>query len=148
MRRKRKYLFIAIFGCSCFTLLLLFNFGFFGVSTSSDNSFISGSDSETDSSQSGIDDIRLIIDYGGIRDTKRFEDFSLKKGKTTVFDAVNKQCDVEYEIYPGDQYYITHIDGVGRGWVYTVNDDMPNDAVNHYNLKDGDKVKFEYVGTS
>lgn len=144
MEKHKKFIIISIIGLSCFTSLIVFQLFFV---ESFESSINNNDGSESDSPKNSADNITLIVDFDGEKENIIIEDFSLEDGKTTVFDAVNKWCDVDYEEYPNGDYYITHIDGVGEGWVYHHNDDYPNDAVNRRNLDDGDTVEFTYVGT-
>ncbi|MFX1259853.1 MAG: DUF4430 domain-containing protein [Promethearchaeota archaeon] len=161
MEKIIKFIFIAVIGSTCFITLLLYNFGLApfipspyngfdedgGEGEDNNNDDNTGDDYHENEPQEEVEDITLIVDYDGEKEEKKVEDFSLDDGETTAFDAVNEWCDVEYEVYSNDRYYITYIDGVGEGWVYYVNSDFPDIPVNYYNLEDGDVVRFKYVGT-
>lgn len=146
MKKTLKYILIASIGTFCFTALIVANFIIIpelAKSVGNDNE-----DNNGDSEKSkDVYNITLIVDFKGQKENIKIEDFSLHDEETTAFDAVNKWCDVIYEIYPSGDYYLTHINDVGEGWIYHVNDDYPNCAVNRYNLKNEDVVEYTYVGT-
>lgn len=147
MEKIHKYLLLVIIGTTCFTGLILFNFYVVPEWQSSLNQ----SNDDSDDAYTGLDDpltevynITLIVDFDGVKPTKKVEDFNLTNGETTAFHAVDKWCDVQY--WEG-KTYITHIDGVGEGWTYYVNEPpLPMKPAIEFNLDNGDTVYWNYVG--
>lgn len=91
-----------------------------------------------------VHNITVIVDYSGEKPIDKFENISLYNNNTTTFDALNKTCQVQYDDY-GFGLYVTNINGVGEGWIYKVNDEMPPVPANEYNLRDNDKVEWTHV---
>jgi len=131
MRKPIKVIIISIIGVASFTLFFFFFFN------------INFNPSDT-TQQPEVINLTLSIDYKngtiGI-----FENFSLDQEKTTVFDAVDKWCNIIYTEYPNGDYYITNINGIDIGWIYFVNNISPSVAVNRYHLNNGDYIHFEHV---
>jgi hypothetical protein len=127
MKKHTKFIFIAIVGISCFTLLFLINYSI----------------NKIPQTLTTVENISLIIDYknGTI---KEYNNFTLEGGKTTAFDALDKWCDIEYEEF-GWGIIVRVIDGVGGSWIYMVNSYSPGVGAAVYPLKDGDIVKWEQV---
>lgn len=148
MEKIHKYLLLIIIGTTCFTGLILFNFYIVPEWQSSLNE----SSNDDNDAYMGLDDpktqvvnITLIVDFDGVKPTKKVEDFNLTNGETTAFHAVDKWCDVEYW---EDKTYITYIDGVGEGWTYYVNEPpLPSKPAIEFNLDNGDTVYWNYVGS-
>lgn len=67
---------------------------------------------------------------------------------STVFDAVNDTYEVEYTEYDFG-YFITSIDGLAQNgthsWLYSINDESANKAVNNYVLSENSNVTFRYT---
>ncbi len=65
------------------------------------------------------------------------------------------QIQMEYQGADGNAYGSAYIQGINHlyefscgqlsGWMYVVNDDVPNYGVSKYSLKDGDKIAFRYT---
>ena len=150
MNRNHKYIILTIICICSFTGLFFFN-AFIVPEWQKSIYETSGDDNDesNENTENSIDvfNLTLIVDFKGQKDNIEVEGFSLHNKDTTVFDAINTHSDVDYDIYPNGDYYITHIEEIGEGWVYQVNNKYPNYAVNRYNLKDGDEIKFTYVGT-
>ena len=70
---------------------------------------------------------------------------------STVFDALNKTADVEYQEY-SIGYFVTGINDVSQNsthsWMYFVNGESPSKAVNEYNLEDDDRVAFRFMSNN
>ena len=149
MEKIHKYLLLVIIGTTCFTGLILFNFYVVPEWQSSINQ---SSNDDDDDAYMGLDDplssvhnITLIVDYDGGLDKLTKRDFNLTDGKTTAFDAVDKWCEL---IHNEDKTYVTHIDSVGEGWVYWVNEKpLSNKPAIEFYLDHEDTVYWEYVGT-
>jgi hypothetical protein len=91
-----------------------------------------------------VHNVTVIIDYSDENSIDKFDNISLFNNNTTTFDALNKTSQVQYEDY-GFGLYVTEINGVGEGWIYKVNDEMPPVPANEYNLRDNDKVEWTHV---
>ena len=126
MNKKLKFFIITITGITSFSLLLIFNFYII---------------SPAITPKENVSDITLIVDYknGTI---KTHEDFTLVNGSTTVFDALNKWCDVAYIENINWGVFVTEIDGISGDWIYSVNNFFPNVGASKYPLSDGDEVKW------
>lgn len=128
MKKKTKFLLIAIIGVLSFTILLVFNFYL----------------SKTEPTLSDVENISLIVDYNN-GTIKGHYNFTLDGGKTTVFDALDKWCKVEYQ-ESSLGIFVTAIDGIRGSWIYLVNGYSPEFGSKVYALKDGDLVKWLRVG--
>ncbi len=138
MKKNIKYLTICIIGSISFSLLFYFNF-FYQIDSQSQ---INQADNEN--SNDVVLNLYLSVDYkNGTID--EWKNFNLTEGKTTVFDALVKWCNVKYKVYPNDQYYVITINGIGEGWIYKVNDNQPSVACNNYYLENGDKIEWIHV---
>ena len=147
MEKKVKYLIIALIGISSFTLLLLFNFNIlpgldFWQNTENEDTEINPKDT--------VSNISLTVDYNnGTKKIKK--NFTLTDGKITVFDALVKWCEVEYDEYDSsgfyNDYFVTSIDGKGEGWTYYVNEEYVGIASNKYDLSNGDTIEWRFVGS-
>jgi hypothetical protein len=91
-----------------------------------------------------VHNITVIVDYSGEKPIDKFENISLYNNNTTTFDALNKTCQVQYDDY-GFGLYVTKINGVGEGWIYKVNGEMPPVPANEYNLRDNDILAWTNV---
>lgn len=84
--------------------------------------------------------ISLLINYGNGKKSK----FTIDAG--TVFDALNKTCNIEYKYYKGLGYFITSIDGVTQNkthsWGYFVNNKFAMVSANNYVLKNNDNITW------
>jgi hypothetical protein len=90
-----------------------------------------------------VEDIILIVDFGD-GTVKIWEDFTLTEGKTTVLDALDKYCDIEYDDY-GWGVLVTEIDGVEGDWIYEVNGEQPDHGADRHYLRDGDTIEWMLV---
>jgi len=126
MDKKLKFFIIAIVGISSFSLLIFFNF----------NSISNPIEAPKES----VNNISLIVDYknGPI---KVHENFTLENNKTSAFDALDKWCDIKYIVY-GFGIFVSEIDGIRGGWIYLVNNKLPDVGAHDYQLNDGDEVKW------
>ena len=108
--KSKKYILITMIGITSFTGLLFFN--------NNMNAFISGD--QGNSLKERVVDITLIVNYdNGTILTK--ENFTLDNYKITVYDALNKWCDVELES-TALGYIVKAIDGIYLSWVYDMTD--------------------------
>ena len=82
MEQKKKYILIAIIGASLFSLLILFNISLY----------------RPPNNLESVENITLIVDYNN-GTIKLRENFTLSEGKTTAFDALNKWCDIQYNVF-------------------------------------------------
>ena len=126
MEKKLKFSIIAIIGISSFTVLLIANFSLYP--------------NPNTSSKEIVNNINLIVDYNN-GTIKIHENFTLDNWKTTVFDALDKWCDVIIIDYVWG-IFVSEIDGVSGNWIYMVNNSTPYVAAHNYQLNDGDEVKW------
>ncbi len=141
MEKRNKYILLAFLGFSCFSLLFFFN----SLLLHNPPSPIIQNEEERSVKQSSVDNITLFIDYSGVKTNEKFENVSLTNYQTTVYHLLLNCCEISSQNY-GAYIYINGINGVGTGWIYTVNDGIPPMlAVNYYNLLDNDTVKWKYV---
>ena len=119
MEKRTKFIIIAIIGTSSFSFFFLFQAGYFSP-TNIDSSYC------TDCSAS-VSNITLFIDYGN-GTTDSWIGFSLDNYNTSVIDAINKHCRINYRVYGIDHYYVDSINGraedASQGWKYWVNDEL------------------------
>ena len=70
---------------------------------------------------------------------------------STVFEAVNNTYEIDYTEYDFG-YFITSIDGLAQNgthsWLYSVNNESANKAVNNYILSEDSNVTFSYTANS
>jgi len=126
MNKKLKFFIIAIAGVSSFSILLIFNYNVIY--------------NPTTLYKETVSDISLFVDYNN--DTiKVYDNFTLDKGKTTAFDALDKWCDVKYIDF-GWGIFVEEIDGVSGDWIYMVNNKTPYVGAPNYPLNDGDEVRW------
>ena len=125
MRKKFKYVIIALIGIISFTTLIFINFNL----------------KQTPPKLQKVEGLNLFVDYNN-GSVKVRENFTLEGGKTTVFDALAKWCNIRYDNY-GWGIIVREIDGIGGNWLYYVNNYSPSVGSNLYPLKNGDSVKWE-----
>ncbi len=141
MEKRNKYILLAFLGVSCFSLLFFYN----SLLLQNPQSPIIQNEEERAVKQYSVDNITLIIDYSGVKTNEKFENVSLTNYQTTAYHLLLNCCEISIQNY-GGYIYINGINGVGTGWIYTVNDGIPPMlAVNYYNLLDNDTVKWKYV---
>lgn len=98
--------------------------------------------------------LRLDFSEGKI---KSFENIKLKEGKT-VFDLLKKvtqenNLELSYKEYPGLGAFVESIDNFAndprnnKWWQYWVNNEYVNAGASFYKLKNGDLVKWKYIGS-
>ncbi|TXT58352.1 MAG: hypothetical protein BAJALOKI2v1_390026 [Promethearchaeota archaeon] len=143
--KKSNIIIVALFvvGLLVFGIII----GMIFLSNPTNNYDPGNSDQDYDKKKlSEVHNITLIVDYSGEKEpNEKYENISLYNNKTTVFDALNKSCQIKYDHY-GWGLYITEINGVGEGWTYTVNNEpMPPIPANKYNLRDNDVIKWTHV---
>jgi hypothetical protein len=141
MRKKNKPIIISITAISSFVVLLLFSFIIF---PKLQTDIIQDINNEREK-QFVVNNITVIIDYSGIKENEIFENISLTNYKTTAYHALVNCCDV-VEIDYGWGIYIKEINGVGVGWIYSINEDPPpNIPSNYFYLMDNDTVNWKHV---
>ncbi len=126
-----KYLFTGILGSLCFSSLIVFNYWLTTGIASTD---------ETETPSEVVEHITLTVEFAD-DNIKRWEDFTLYGGKTTVLDALDKYCDIEYDDY-GWGVLVTEIDGIEGDWLYEVNGEKPSHGADKHYLRDGDEIKW------
>ncbi len=134
---KSKHGVIGTIGVACFASLIFLSYGIFP--------FMSRP--ATEPPNENVENITLIVDYrNGTID--RWENITLLEGKTTVFDALDKFCDIEYTDYGTLGLLVVEINGLRNnvdGWLYGVNGERPSYSCDAYNLKDNDIVNWVYA---
>ncbi|MHA1339316.1 MAG: DUF4430 domain-containing protein [Promethearchaeota archaeon] len=77
-----------------------------------------------------------------------FTNVSLENHYTSVFDLLNKCCDIKYQIYCWNPVaiYVTYINNVGVGWTYKLNGVIVNLAANYVAVQNNSIVLWEFVG--
>jgi hypothetical protein len=127
MRRKFKFIIIAIIGIISFTTLVLINFNL----------------KQPPPTLQRVEGLSLYVDYNN-GSIKTRDNFTLEGGKTTAFDALAKWCTIQYDNY-GWGIIVREIDGVGGNWLYYVNNYSPGVGSDLYPLKDGDSINWTRV---
>ncbi len=127
MRKQVKNSLIIIVGVSLLAFLLIFNFSLY-------------KKPETLESVNGIS---LSIDFNNGTVKSRLN-FTLDNGKTTVLDALDKWCEIDYDNF-GWGIIIREIDNVRGFWIYKVNGFGPSVGASAYTLKDGDLIEWQLV---
>ena len=141
MEKRNKYILLAFLGVSCFSLLFFFNSLFLHNPPSP----IGQNEGERAVRQQSVDNVTLFIDYSGVKTNEKFENISLINYKTTVYYLLLNCCEITIQNF-GGYIYINGINGVGTGWIYTINDGVPpNLPADYYNLLDNDVVKWKHV---
>jgi len=135
-----KFLFIGIFGGICFTSLFLFNSWLYsGVATitETEETVIKGEPQDL------VTNITITVDYGD-SNVKTWTDIILTGGDTSVFDALQKCCDVKYRQYDFG-VFVEEIDGVKANWIYKVNGEEGSGSADNHYLENGDVIDWYTV---
>lgn len=141
MRKSNKYILLFLIGFISFSLLFIFNSSLLN---NPQNPFIQ-KEGERAVRQYRVDNITLFIDYSGVKTNEKFENISLTNSQTTVYRLLLNCCDVSIQTF-GGYIYVSGINGVGTGWIYTVNNGTPPSIpADYYNLLDNDIVKWKHV---
>ena len=141
MEKRIKYILLVLIGISCFSLLFLFN----TILLQNPESPINQNNGERDVKQYCVENITLIIDYSGIKTNEKFENINLTNYETTAYHLLLNCCEIVIIDYDWG-VYINEINGVGVGWIYTINNDVPPSMPsNYFNLLDNDTVKWTHV---
>jgi hypothetical protein len=127
MRKKIKFILIALIGVSTFASLIIFNFNLY----------------KKPETLESVEDISLFVDYNN-GTIKTRTNFTLDNGKTTAFDALDKWCIIIYEDF-GWGIIVRTIDGVSGSWIYMINSFSPSVGASVYPLKSGDNVTWQLV---
>lgn len=91
-----------------------------------------------------VEDISLFVDYNN-GTIKTRTNFTLDNGKTTVYHLLVNCCETSVQNF-GGFIYVNEINGIGPGWIYTINEGTPpNLPADYYNLLDNDTVKWKHV---
>jgi len=141
MEKWNKFIVLSIIGVSCFSLLFFFNSTLFN---NPQSPFVQ-TEGERAVKQYSVDNITLFIDYSGVKTNEKFENISLTDYQTTVYHLLLNCCDVNIQNF-GGYIYVNGINGVGPGWIYTINDGAPpNMPADYYNLLSNDTIKWKHV---
>ncbi len=112
----------------------------------------SGQQESAKREESSTISISVIVTGSGYADVSGGGTFSLSQG-ASAYDAL-KACNMKINA-SNTQYgiYVSSIEGLAEkehgsmsGWLYAVNGQTPNVACSTYKLKDGDEVKWFYIG--
>ena len=127
MRKKVKFILIALVGISAFAFLIIFNFDLY----------------KKPETLESVEDISLFVDYNN-GTIKTRTNFTLDNGKTTAFDALEKWCIIRYVESP-QGIFVTEIDGVSGSWIYTINNFFAGVGAAAYPLESGDVVTWKHI---
>ena len=127
MRKKVKFIIIALVGISTFASLIIFNFYFY----------------KKPETLEGVEDISLFVDFNN-GTIKTRTNFTLDNGKTTALDALEKWCIIRYEVSV-QGIFVTEIDGVSGDWIYIINSFRPGVGASAYPLESGDLVTWKHI---
>jgi len=127
MRKKVKFILIALIGISAFAFLIIFNFDLY----------------KKPETLESVEDISLFVDYNN-GTIKTRTNFTLDNGKTTAFDALEKWCIIRYVESP-QGIFVTEIDGVSGSWIYTINNFFAGVGAAAYPLESGDVVTWKHI---
>jgi len=141
MEKRNKYILLAFVGISCFSLLFFSN----SILLHNPQSPFIQIDEERAVKQYSVDNITLFIDYSGVKTNEKFENVSLTNNQTTVYHLLLNCCEITIQNY-GVYIYVDGINGVGTGWIYTVNNGVPPSMPsNYFNLLNNDTVTWKHV---
>jgi len=141
MEKRIKYILLVLIGISCFSLLFFYN----TILLQNPESPINQNNGERDVKQYCVENITLIIDYSGVKTNEKFENINLTNYETTAYHLLLNCCEIVFIDYDWG-VYIKEINGVGVGWIYTINNDVPPSMPsNYFNLLDNDTVKWTHV---
>jgi len=127
MRKKVKFILIALVGISAFAFLIIFNFDLY----------------KKPETLESVEDISLFVDYNN-GTIKTRTNFSLDNSKTTALDALEKWCIIRYVESP-QGIFVTEIDGVSGSWIYTINNFFAGVGAAAYPLESGDVVTWKHI---
>ena len=141
MKKKIKYIIIALVGVSSFTSLLLFNFLILP-NLNPNSNLINNNNREK---QFNVQNITVYLDYSGVKDNEIFLNLNLSNYETTAYHALLNCCNITIKEY-GWGRFVQYINGVGVGWIYWINNDPPPTMPADYSyLMDNDTVSWKYV---
>lgn len=141
MDKTKKYILLGIVGVSCFSLLIIVNSTLF----LDQNSPFIPNEGQRAVKQYSVENITLFIDFSGVQANELFENISLTNFQTTVYHILLNCCEVSVQNF-GGYIYVNGINGVGTGWIYTINNgNPPSIPSDYYNLLDNDTVRWTHV---
>lgn len=136
MKKRFKYIIIAIIGILSFSTLIGINY-YFNIPKNRKKS---------------VNNITLIVNYAGIKPVDRWDNISLSDGKTTVIYALLEKCDVEMSGTPEKDAFVEAINGVkqyenlaGYFWLFFVNKTQSPVGSSLYTLDNGDLIWWNYT---
>jgi len=140
--RSLKFFTVALIGTGSIMGLVLVQFGIFAPASTGINYCVKCRES--------VSNISLYINYGnGTVDS--WTEFSLENNNTSVFDAINKYCIIEYRKYGPNQdtFYVASINGMSEnsthGWEFRVNNEYIWIASNLYSLENNSIIHCNYT---
>ncbi len=141
MKKTHRFILIGFIAIFSFSFLLIYSF-IIGPQLQSSINQIIGNEREK---QVEVTNVTVIIDYSGVKDNELFVNINLTDNKTTAYYALANCCDISVQDF-GWGLYVNEINGVGPGWIYSINDDpLPMIPSNYFNLMDNDTVKWKHV---
>jgi hypothetical protein len=141
MEKRIKYIILAFIGITCFSLLFFLN----SILLHNPQSPIFQNEEDRAVRLQNVDNITLYIDYSGVKTNDRFDNISLTNYQTTIYHLLLNCCEVSTQDF-GGFIYINEINGVGPGWIYTINNGAPPTMpADYYNLLDNDVVRWKHV---
>lgn len=140
MKKNIKYIIIGIIAILSFSILLLFNFVILPKLPSNINQNNNEREKKFE-----VKNISVFIDYSGVKENEFFQNLNLTNYETTAYHALLNCCDIKIKDY-GWGIFVEEINGVGVGWIYWINNDVPPSMPsNYFYLMDNDTVNWKYV---
>jgi hypothetical protein len=141
MKKNTKFILIGLIAIFSFSFLLIYSF----IIVPQIQSSINQVNGDERVKQFEVANVTVVIDYSGVKDNELFENINLTNYRTTAYYALANCCDVSVQDF-GWGLYVNEINGVGPGWIYSINDDPPpNIPSNYFYLMDNDTVKWKHV---
>ncbi|TXT64972.1 MAG: hypothetical protein BAJALOKI3v1_150075 [Promethearchaeota archaeon] len=136
MKKRFKYIIIAIIGILSFSTLIGVNY-YFNIPKNRKES---------------VNNITLIVNYAGEKPVDKWDNFSLYDGKTTVIYALLEKCEVEMTGTPENDAFVKAINGIKQYenlasyfWLFFVNGKQSQVGSSLYTLDNGDLIWWNYT---
>ncbi|MFX1493753.1 MAG: DUF4430 domain-containing protein [Promethearchaeota archaeon] len=139
MKKKLKFVIIALIGISGFTVLILYSSGFLPFLNPNQSGYNTGRDTALPE----VFNISLTVEYV-TQPIQTWENISLYDYDTTVLDALQEKCTVELSYFSNGPLVIG-IDGVNGDWIYFVNGMFAGVGAADFYLNHGDKIYWKHV---
>jgi hypothetical protein len=140
--RGFKFFIVGLIGASSITLLVLVQFGLFAPTGIGLN--------YCQNCKESISNVSLYVNYGN-GTVDNWTGFSLENNRTSVFDAIDKYCNIEYKKYGPNQdtFYVASINGITEdsthGWEFWVNGEYIWIASNLYALDNNSIITCNFT---